>query len=78
MQLKLLNKEENKVTFLIKDTEPYIINALRRMILEEVPTMAIEEVTFIKNQSALYEEIIAHRMGLLPLMLYLIFQIRYL
>ncbi|MBS3157038.1 DNA-directed RNA polymerase subunit D [Candidatus Woesearchaeota archaeon] len=67
MQLKLLNKKEDKVTFLITDTEAYIVNALRRMIIEEVPTMAIEEVTFSKNQSALYDEIIAHRLGLIPL-----------
>ena len=67
MQLKLLNKKEDKVTFLITDTEAYIVNALRRMIIEEVPTMAIEEVTFSKNQSALYDEIIAHRLGLVVL-----------
>jgi len=67
MQLKLLHKEENKVVFLIKDTDPYIINALRRNIMEEVPTMSIEEVTFNKNQSALYDEIISNRLGLIPL-----------
>ena len=67
MQLKLLKKEDEKTTFLVKETEPYIINALRRMIIEEVPTMAIEEVTFVKNQSALYDEIISHRLGLIPL-----------
>ena len=67
MQLKLLNKKEDKVIFLITDTEAYIVNALRRIIIEEVPTMAIEDVTFIKNQSALYDEIIAHRLGLIPL-----------
>lgn len=67
MQLKLLHKEDNKLIFLITDTEYYIVNALRRAIIEEVPTMAIEEVTFVKNQSALYDEIIAHRLGLIPL-----------
>ncbi len=67
MQIKLLKKEEDKIVFLIKETEVYLVNALRRMIIEEVPTMAIDEVTFLKNQSALYDEIIAHRLGLLPL-----------
>lgn len=67
MQLKLLDKQEEKITFLITETEAYVVNALRRMIIEEVPSMAIEEVTFTKNQSALYDEIVAHRLGLIPL-----------
>jgi DNA-directed RNA polymerase subunit D len=67
MKLKLLDKQEDQITFLINETEPYIINAVRRTIIEEVPTMAIEEVVFVKNNSALYDEIISHRLGLLPL-----------
>ena len=67
MQLKLLKKEDDKIVFLIKETEAYIVNLLRRTIMEEVPTMAIDEVTFVKNQSALYDEIIANRLGLIPL-----------
>ena len=67
MNMKLLNKEENKITFLIKDINASLANAVRRSIMEEVPVMAIEEVTFVKNTSALYDEIIAHRLGLTPL-----------
>jgi len=67
MNLKLLNKQENKITFLVKGINASLANAVRRSIMEEVPVMAIEEVTFVKNTSALYDEIIAHRIGLIPL-----------
>lgn len=43
------------------------MSALRRIILSEIPTMAIEWVVFRKNDSALNDEIIAHRLALVPL-----------
>lgn len=54
-------------SFLIKDATVYYVNALRRTIINQVPTMAIEDVEFKKNNSILYDEIIAHRLGLLVL-----------
>lgn len=67
MEIKLLNREENKSTFLVKDTNTAYLNTLRRMTLQKVPSMAIEDVTFLENGSALYDEIIALRLGLVPL-----------
>ncbi|MDD5178408.1 MAG: DNA-directed RNA polymerase subunit D [Candidatus Nanoarchaeia archaeon] len=64
MNLKLIDKNKEKVVFLVKDTEAAYINTLRRLILEEVPTMAIDEIKFIQNTSALYDEMLALRMGL--------------
>lgn len=43
-----------------------LINAIRRSA-EEVPTLAIDEVEIYKNDSALYDEVLAHRIGLVPL-----------
>lgn len=44
-----------------------IVNSIRRIILDEVPTFAIEDVEVIKNDSPLYDETVAHRLGLIPL-----------
>lgn len=69
MNIQLLDKSKDgmKMSFLIRGTTPAFVNILRRAILEEVPTMAIEDVEFSKNSSVLYDEIIAHRLGLIPL-----------
>ena len=67
MDLKLISKQENKLIFLIKDTTPSFVNTLRRAMISEVPTMAVKKVTFTRNSSALFDEILAHRLGLLPL-----------
>ncbi len=43
-----------------------LANALRRSV-SEVPTLAVDEVEIFKNGSALYDEMLAHRIGLIPL-----------
>lgn len=67
MELNILNKDKEKLSFILKDATPSFANALRRLMTEEAMTMAIEDVEFRKNSSILYDEIIAHRLGLIPL-----------
>ncbi|MBI2650940.1 DNA-directed RNA polymerase subunit D [Candidatus Woesearchaeota archaeon] len=69
MEIRVLNnsREEGKLSFIIKDTTPTFANTLRRIMIEEVPTMAIEDVEFRKNNSILYDEMIAHRLGMISL-----------
>ncbi len=66
MKLKKLDNK-NKLVLKIEGTSAVYLNTLRRMILSEVPTMAIDEVEIRKNDSALYDEMIALRLGLLVL-----------
>ncbi len=69
MEVRLIekSKEKDKVTFSLKDAYPAFVNMLRRYIIEEVPVMSIEDIELRKNSSVLYDEIIAHRLGLVPL-----------
>ena len=69
MEIRFLEKSKDgmKISFLIKGVAPSFANAIRRAIIEEVPTMAIEDVEIRKNSSILYDEMVAHRLGLIPL-----------
>lgn len=67
MEIKTLSQTENEVVFVLDKTTPAFANAVRRAAMFDVPTLAIEDVSIVKNSSALYDEIIAHRMGLIPL-----------
>jgi DNA-directed RNA polymerase subunit D len=48
------------------DTNEALANAIRRSV-SEIPTLAIDDVEIFKNDSALYDEVVAHRLGLIPL-----------
>lgn len=42
-------------------------NAFRRILLAEIPTLAIEDVFIYQNTSIIQDEVLAHRLGLIPL-----------
>ena len=47
--------------------DPSIANALRRILLSEIPTVAIEKVFIENNTSVMQDEVLAHRLGLIPI-----------
>ncbi|MCK4668993.1 DNA-directed RNA polymerase subunit D, partial [Candidatus Bathyarchaeota archaeon] len=67
MEIETIEKDDIRLRLLIRGADIPFINALRRIILAEVPCMAIDEVVMIENSSILQDEIIAHRLGLVPL-----------
>jgi len=62
-----MKKEGARITFTVSGITTQMANALRRTVISEVPVMAVEEVTFQDNSSILNDEVLAHRLGLLPL-----------
>lgn len=67
LKLDVLKESEHKIVFVTEGISIEMINAIRRIILTEIPVMAIDEIIILKNDSPLYDEILSHRMGLIPL-----------
>lgn len=65
--IEILELKEDSITFVLSKTDTSIANALRRIMISEVPTMAIDLVEIENNTSVLHDEFIAHRLGLIPL-----------
>ena len=67
VKIEVLEKDDTNFRVIIRDADVTLMNALRRIALAEVPSMAIEEVVMIENSAILQDEIISHRLGLTPL-----------
>lgn len=67
VEIEVLEKDEKNMRLLIRGVNVPFINALRRIVIAEVPCMAVDEVVMLENSSILQDEIIAHRLGLIPL-----------
>lgn len=67
MNTTLLEKTDDQLTFVLSGSTVSFVNALRRIVLDSVPIMAVDTVEMRKNDSPLYDEMLAHRIGLVPL-----------
>uniref|UniRef100_H2MZM7 DNA-directed RNA polymerases I and III subunit RPAC1 n=1 Tax=Oryzias latipes TaxID=8090 RepID=H2MZM7_ORYLA len=66
-RIDVVHLDENNIEFDMVGIDAAIANAFRRILLAEVPTMAIEKVFIYNNTSIVQDEVLAHRLGLVPI-----------
>ncbi|MFW9923894.1 MAG: DNA-directed RNA polymerase subunit D [Candidatus Thorarchaeota archaeon] len=67
MEIEVIENKGNKLRFVIRGSTDSFVNTIRRVIIGEVPTLAIDDIILVENTSPMLDEIVAHRMGLIPL-----------
>ena len=79
MDIEILEMMENRIKFILSKANPGTANALRRVLISEIPKMAIETVdmhlgpisdgegTEFESTSPLFDEVVAHRLGMVPI-----------
>lgn len=65
--VRVVDKTDFTLGLIIQGTNVAFLNTLRRIMLTEVPSMAVDEVMVIENSSVLPDEVLAHRLGFIPL-----------
>ncbi len=63
MQLSFSRFDDDVARFIITGFSSAFVNSYRRTMIGEVPTLAIEDVHIYDNNSALFDEMLAHRLG---------------
>ncbi|KAL0234289.1 hypothetical protein PCE1_001326 [Barthelona sp. PCE] len=65
-----ISEDKTTMTFDCKNLPVEFANAFRRIMIAEVPTMAIDRVLVAQNTSVMQDEVLAHRLGLIPIILH--------
>lgn len=68
MSVKIKKNEPNELKVQIKKTDSVFLNTLRRIMISEIPSLAIDRIHIETNTSCFHDEFLAHRIGLLPIL----------
>jgi DNA-directed RNA polymerase subunit D len=67
LSIELIEARDNRFMFLLKNVPVTVANSIRRAIISYVPTLAIDRVFIMRNDSLMNDDMLAHRLGLIPL-----------
>lgn len=65
--VRVIEKSDLYLKAIVDGITPPLINALRRVLISDVPVLAIDDVIILDNTSVLYDEVLAHRLSMIPI-----------
>jgi DNA-directed RNA polymerase subunit D len=65
--VEFIDLDDREARFVVRGVTPAFANGVRRAILADVPTLSIDTVRFVENSSVMFDEVVALRLGLIPL-----------
>lgn len=63
----IVRYDQLEMEFDLIGMHPFLANTFRRLMISDVPSMAIEKVHMYNNTSIIQDEVLSHRLGLIPL-----------
>jgi DNA-directed RNA polymerase I and III subunit RPAC1 len=66
MSFEIVSLDNNNMEVNISGIDAPLANALRRVMIADIPTMAFDKMVLYQNTSILHDEVLSHRMGLVP------------
>ena len=66
MKLEKVEEENEVLTVKLEDSNEAVANSLRRAMMARVPTLAVKHIDVVKNESGLFDEMLANRIGQVP------------
>jgi len=67
MSVKIIKDDKENFVFKLTNSDVWITNLLRRTVIGQVSAFAIDSITVYENSSYMFDEYLAHRIGLLPM-----------
>lgn len=67
MKIRIVKKNAEKMEFVVEGISLSMASALRRIMVSEVSTMAVDWIDMHNNTSVLFDEMLAHRIGMMPI-----------
>jgi DNA-directed RNA polymerase I and III subunit RPAC1 len=68
IKINIIKKTKDDLIFNVEGLDLSFMNGIRRSLLSEITTLCIDRVFFYHNSSILNDEVLSHRLGLIPLL----------